>query len=176
VAEDTAGLARALTIPRAHVLGVCMGGRIALARTLAHPERVEKLVLVSTSARTARRPWWVGPVTLLASGLLFRSRYPQPRDAFRRQREASSAFDCSERVPDIHAPTLILHGTADKTVPYALAEQLQAGIAGSTLIPFAGATSSSGSVRASSIPWWPSSSGDPRGTGYRSVACRRCCP
>jgi 3-oxoadipate enol-lactonase len=122
VAEDTAGLVRALTIPRAHVLGVCMGGRIALARTLAHPERVEKLVLVSTSARTARRPWWVGPVTLLASGLLLRSRYPQPRDAFRRQREASSAFDCSERVPDIHAPTLILHGTADKTVPYALAE------------------------------------------------------
>lgn len=55
MAEDTAGLLQALGIERAHILGVSLGGRIALALTLWHPERVNKLILVSTSARVQKR-------------------------------------------------------------------------------------------------------------------------
>ena len=40
MAGDTEGLMRALGIERAHVLGISLGGRIALALALAHPERV----------------------------------------------------------------------------------------------------------------------------------------
>src|ERR1700682_6342451 len=50
MAGDTNGLMEALGISDATVLGVSMGGRIALSLTLAHPERVARLVLVSTSA------------------------------------------------------------------------------------------------------------------------------
>jgi pimeloyl-ACP methyl ester carboxylesterase len=47
-ADDTAGLMDALVIPRAHVLGISMGGYIAQELAINYPEKVEKLVLCST--------------------------------------------------------------------------------------------------------------------------------
>ena len=57
MAEDTVGLLDTLGITKAHLLGISMGGRIALALTLRHPERVNALVLASTGARVVRT-WW----------------------------------------------------------------------------------------------------------------------
>jgi 3-oxoadipate enol-lactonase len=61
MAKDTAALMDALSLERANVLGISMGGRIALELALSCPNRVGGLVLVSTSAagramheRTAR--------------------------------------------------------------------------------------------------------------------------
>lgn len=51
MAEDTAELMKALAIERASLLGISMGGKIALDLALRYPGRVEKLILVSTSAR-----------------------------------------------------------------------------------------------------------------------------
>ena len=48
VADLVAGLDR-LGVARAHVLGYSMGGRVALALALAHPDRVGALVLESAS-------------------------------------------------------------------------------------------------------------------------------
>ena len=48
-ADDTIGLMEALNIERAHVLGHSMGGAIAQEIVLNYPERVEKLVLSSTT-------------------------------------------------------------------------------------------------------------------------------
>jgi 3-oxoadipate enol-lactonase len=50
MAADAAGLMDALSIARANVLGISMGGRIAIELALCHPSRVGKLVLISTSA------------------------------------------------------------------------------------------------------------------------------
>ena len=47
-ASDTVGLMDALNIPRAHVLGISMGGMIAQEVALNYPKRVEKLILAST--------------------------------------------------------------------------------------------------------------------------------
>lgn len=49
MAEDLAGLLDVLAIPRAHVLGISMGGMIAQEFVLHWPEKVEKLVLCSTN-------------------------------------------------------------------------------------------------------------------------------
>jgi pimeloyl-ACP methyl ester carboxylesterase len=138
MAGDAAGLLRELRIARADVLGISMGGRIALDLALAHPEQVNRLILVSTSARIQPRPWWFGLSKLLATSPLFQSKYPQPRYAFLRQLRASSAYDRTARLGEIHAPTLILHGRRDKIAPYALAQEMRAGIAGSRLVAFDG--------------------------------------
>jgi pimeloyl-ACP methyl ester carboxylesterase len=50
LADDTAGLADALGIRQAALVGISMGGFVALELTLRRPELVEKLVLVVTSA------------------------------------------------------------------------------------------------------------------------------
>jgi len=47
-ADDTAGLMDAVGIPRAHVLGLSLGGMIAQELALSYPKRIEKLVLCST--------------------------------------------------------------------------------------------------------------------------------
>ncbi len=48
-ADDAAGLMDALGIPKAHVLGISMGGMIAQELALNYPEKVERLVLCSTN-------------------------------------------------------------------------------------------------------------------------------
>ena len=49
LADDTAGLMEALGIPKAHVLGISMGGMVAQELALNHPEKVDRLVLCSTN-------------------------------------------------------------------------------------------------------------------------------
>jgi len=49
MAEDAAGLLRELGIPRAHVLGISMGGMIAQELVLNYPQAVQALVLGCTT-------------------------------------------------------------------------------------------------------------------------------
>lgn len=50
LADDAAALLSALSIARAHVVGISLGGFTALQFALRHADLLEKLVLVSTSA------------------------------------------------------------------------------------------------------------------------------
>src|SRR5919106_2781263 len=49
LANDTAGLLDALKIPKAGVMGYSLGGHIAQAFTISHPEKVNRLILVASS-------------------------------------------------------------------------------------------------------------------------------
>ena len=49
LANDTAGLLDALKIPKADVMGYSLGGHIAHAFTISHPEKVNRLILVATT-------------------------------------------------------------------------------------------------------------------------------
>jgi 3-oxoadipate enol-lactonase len=50
LADDGAAVLKALGIPRAHVVGISMGGAVALQMAVRHPDSVEKLVLIAATA------------------------------------------------------------------------------------------------------------------------------
>ena len=54
MADDLAGLLDGLGIQRSHLLGLSMGGMIALEFALRHPDRLDRLVLTGTGAAPAR--------------------------------------------------------------------------------------------------------------------------
>jgi 3-oxoadipate enol-lactonase len=54
MADDLAGLLDALGIQRTHLLGLSMGGMIALEFALRHADRLDRLVLAGTGAAPAR--------------------------------------------------------------------------------------------------------------------------
>jgi 3-oxoadipate enol-lactonase len=98
-------------------------------------------VLVSTSAAGRGKIVVSWPMRLLAPLRwlpVFQGRYPQPRYAHMRQRQATVTYDAAGRLARITVPTLILHGRRDRSVPLARAERLHAGIAGSQLRVFPG--------------------------------------
>ena len=49
LANDTAGLLDALKISKADVMGYSLGGHIAQAFTISHPEKINRLILVATT-------------------------------------------------------------------------------------------------------------------------------
>ena len=50
LADDAAAGLRGLGVQRAHVIGISLGGFVALHFAIRHPDQLEKLVLISTSA------------------------------------------------------------------------------------------------------------------------------
>lgn len=139
MADDTAGLLHTLGIKQAHILGTSMGGRIAAALALQHPELVKSLILVSTIVKSLKgtpMTWSRLRVNLMLKIPMIRG--PHPYYAAARQLEASRTYDCMDRLNEIHVPTLILHGKRDKSAPYRLAEAMQSGIKGSQMITFQG--------------------------------------
>ncbi|WP_238439535.1 alpha/beta fold hydrolase [Microbacterium sp. JZ31] len=133
-ATDVVAILDAEGIARAHVVGHSMGGRVAQWLAVDAPDRVDRLVLVSTSAgephgsprspeidaalrsgdrsRIAevfftRHPAWF-------SHLLAISGDPNARG---RHFRASRRHDALEDLHAIAASTLIVHGAADEIVP-----------------------------------------------------------
>lgn len=138
MAADALGVLDRLGVTRASVLGISLGGRIAMELALGHPERVERLILVSTSPRVIRS-WRRRRLYPILSGLpLFRSRHPQPRYAFVRQLEASDGYDAGPRLRQLAMPTAVLHGRGDRAAPLAMAEEMHREIQGSQLVTFRG--------------------------------------
>lgn len=134
MAADVAGLMDRLDLPRAHLLGISMGGRIAMALALAWPGRVNRLVLVATSPRAAGARWLVRAGMLVADLPVLRGRHRQPRYGMKAQFDATTRFDCTGRLSQIGAPVLIVHGRSDRIAPVALAEQMHSLIPGSRLV------------------------------------------
>ena len=163
MADDAAGLLRQLGIERAHVLGLSMGGHVALELALNYREIVQGLVLCGADCGAAHS---VPPsAEIIASMgqqaalpkeeqmrqlclLLVTPRFGEEAKAFMeemaetilststetqgRQMMAIQSFDCYDRLPDIKAQTLIIHGDEDIIIPPENAEILRDRIAGST--------------------------------------------
>lgn len=129
MAEDAAALLDHLRIRRAHVVGVSMGGMIAQHLALLHPERVNRMVLISTNAGFTR------PEFLEVLRWLARSPAADrwPLRGFMGQLGAIAEHDTRKRLKKIEAPTLVMAGRNDSLTPVRYAEELAGGIPGAEL-------------------------------------------
>lgn len=163
MAADVETLLTTLGEPPVHVVGLSLGGCVALALALAAPARVRSLTLVNAFARL--RP--VDPrraLTLLTRLALLatapmetvaahvaRGLFPRadqaplyrravaslgrtPRRNYLAAIRALARFDVVGRLGAVRCPTLIVAGADDRTVPLAARERLARGIPGARLV------------------------------------------
>ena len=161
LADDLAGLLDALHIEKAHLVGLSLGGMTGQALALRHPERLESLVLMATSAYLPpAEAWTQRAATVRAQGMdaianvvmerwftrAFAERAPEVVAATRKRFVAHPAEGyaiCCEAIRDmdlrpaigaIRTPTLILAGADDPATPVAMMEDIRSRIPDAEMI------------------------------------------
>lgn len=160
-AEDALAVLDAARAPRAHWVGLSLGGQTAMWAATRHAGRVRRLVLANTGPYLPPASNWderiatalsqgMGPIAEAVPGrwftAAFREREPdlvartvemvrgtQPRG----YAEACGALrdaDLRDSITGILAPTLIIAGAQDVATPVEHAESMNAGIPGSDLL------------------------------------------
>jgi len=162
LASDMLGLLDALNVERTHVVGLSLGGCVALALALDAAQRVRSLALVNTFAHLEPGP--PGHALMLMSRLALLGvrglpaqahfvaarMFPKPEQemlrklaaeriasndmaTYRRLMLAIGAFDVRNRLGQIACPTLVIAGDRDTTVPLHPKQMLAAHIPGARL-------------------------------------------
>ena len=153
MAEDMVTLLGSLQIGQTDVVGISMGGTIALQLALDHPELVRKLVLVNTFAHL--RPdslsgWFyfalrLGLIQILGlraqAQVVSKRLFPKPEQeelrqlliiqimqadpqGYRAAMRALWSFNVTDRLGSLNIPTLVITGDADTTVPLRVQRRL----------------------------------------------------
>lgn len=154
MAGDAVAVLDAAGVESAHVVGTSLGGMIAQELALAHPARVDRLVLIATTpGAPAGHPMPEVTVRLLTEApqldpevalrrfvenalgpdpdpelveriQAHRLARPQDPAGWAAQAAAGTGYTGGERARDIAAPTLVVTGTADRVVDPANADLL----------------------------------------------------
>ena len=157
LALDVIGLLDEQQVDRAHVVGLSLGGMVAQQIAAQQPHRVDRLVLLCTSAHADRQPWTERAAAVRAGGtgaiadaavgrwLTSRYRLAHPEVAAGLREMLVSIDDegyaaCCEAIADmdlrpglsrIQAPTLVIAGAEDPSMPPEQMRAMAAAIAGS---------------------------------------------
>ena len=167
--EDARGVLREAGIPRAHVLGISLGGAVAQELAAVTPELVDRLVLAATTpggfgshgppapllrllaqAATLDRSALIrrlvenalgpsAPPRIVDEILAYRRVAPPRLGPWLSQAAAGVWFGFTGRSGPIAAPTLVVNGGADRVVDPRNGDRLAAGIPGAKHIVFADA-------------------------------------
>jgi pimeloyl-ACP methyl ester carboxylesterase len=164
LADEAVGLLDDLSIDRAHVLGVSLGGVIGQLMYHRHPARVRSLILADTTpgggalpepTRSDRVRQRLESLERLGPRGMAEQRAPQlarpdaspeliaelveimaeVRPAgYRPAAIALGQTDLTSVLGQIRAPTLVVHGECDRVVPLSTARELSAAIPGARLV------------------------------------------
>ncbi|HVW26727.1 MAG TPA: 3-oxoadipate enol-lactonase [Polyangiaceae bacterium] len=165
LADDVLGVADAAGLSRFHLCGISLGGLVGLFLAARHPERVESLVAANTAAKIGTAAHWsercravrdlgMAGVADAVMGRWFAPGFIEREPAtFADLRrifagtsaggytaccEAIASADLTSELSRIVAPTLVVAGELDASIPVASARALAEGIAGSELVAFPG--------------------------------------
>ncbi|QBD76187.1 alpha/beta fold hydrolase [Ktedonosporobacter rubrisoli] len=138
MADDIAELIKYLGLEKADLLGYSLGGKVALQTAIRHPERINRLILISTPfKRTGWYPEIQAGMAAMApeffAGTPMQEAYmsiaPKPEDFTRfvtaMKETMSRDYDWTEQIPTLKPPTLLVAGDADSFSPIHVAEFFQ---------------------------------------------------
>ncbi|HLH02566.1 MAG TPA: alpha/beta fold hydrolase [Bryobacteraceae bacterium] len=163
MARDAAAVLDAAGVPTAAVIGASMGGMIAQELALEYPERVSSLLLACTSYGGVVAKWPRPVFPRLGTSSREQAFLPMlyskttPRERIEEDLRIQCACACSwlalwnqlsgilvwsswRRLPQIHVPTMVIHGASDRLIPPENGRALASRIPGAQfrLIPDAG--------------------------------------
>lgn len=160
-ADDIADVLAAMDVTRAHIVGASLGGMIAQAFAIRHPDRVDHTMLVGTTAKMPDAGPWIERaakvrregVAGLAGGTMERwftaqfrehgaSRIAETRaifegtvpESYARACEAIAGMDLRAGLPSIESPVLVIAGEDDPATTPAMAQDIRSAINDATLI------------------------------------------
>jgi pimeloyl-ACP methyl ester carboxylesterase len=159
-------VADAVGANRFRVFGASQGGQLAASIAARYPDRVESLVLYgmcasgrdlapaevrSSLVALVRAHWGLGLKAL--AGAVVADPTAEDVEAFARFQRASASADVAARLlavyydtdirallPEVRAPTAVLHREADRGTKFELGREVAALIPGATLVPLPGSS------------------------------------
>jgi 3-oxoadipate enol-lactonase len=156
--EHVVALLDELELPTVGYAGISLGGMVGMWLAAHHPDRVARLALLCTSAKLPPEPWHERAATVRASGTAgitdlvvsrwftpgFAAEHPQlierfkamlrttPRDGYASCCEAIAAMDLRPVLDRITAPTLVISGADDPSIPPDHGLRIAEAVAGAT--------------------------------------------
>lgn len=150
---DVLGLMDAVGIERCSFMGISLGGMIGQSLTLAAPERIDKLVLVSTTSAypSAAKAVWADRIAAVRAGGMeplvaptlerwftppYREAHPEvmerigslvrttPVAGYIGCGHAIPTLDVAARLKEIHCATLVIAGSEDAGTPAAMGKAI----------------------------------------------------
>lgn len=156
LSDDLYSFTQNLNIERFTLIGHSMGGMTAMVFALDHPEKISRLILIGTDAKSTlslRIMLWtllhVLPYSTFAEGSDIK--YFKPSEKMKKEateralrtpkyaayecfKEFCTNYDIRDRVSGIKVPTLIIVGDKDNLTPIKLSQYMNRQIKGSKLI------------------------------------------
>ncbi|HUZ84871.1 MAG TPA: 3-oxoadipate enol-lactonase [Gaiellales bacterium] len=161
LAGDVLALLDRLGVDRCSFAGTSMGGAVGMWLAVNAPLRIDRLAVLCSSARFGTREMWLERAAVVRAGGIaevaaaaverwftptLRERRPELVDRFRRIIEATPAagyagccealaeWDFGDRLAEIEAPTLVVAGADDPSVPLQQARLIAGRVARSRLL------------------------------------------